>query len=64
LVCALVGLKGDRRLVKRFVEREIERMRTIKDRGRAARVASSPTWGRGEPAVRERAPPLSHTEEW
>ncbi len=41
----MVGQRGERRLVKRFAEREIERERAV--RGRGASGTTWPTRGRG-----------------
>jgi flagellar biosynthesis GTPase FlhF len=51
LVWAVVGRKGDKRLVKRFAEREVERMRMARGRGQAPRGSgrgpTGPVRGRG-----------------
>jgi hypothetical protein len=43
----VVGKKGERRLVKRFADREVERLRTMRGRGTAARKLAIPTRARG-----------------
>ncbi len=42
MVWAVVGHKGDKRLVKRFAEREMERVRAWRGRGRENRRVSAP----------------------
>ncbi len=54
LVWTVVGRKGDRRLVKRFADREIERMRAVRGRGRATRGMAPTTRDRETPVARGR----------
>ncbi len=50
LVWAVVCHKGDRRLLMRFADREIKRMRTTRGRG-ANRGAATPCMGQRQPAT-------------
>jgi hypothetical protein len=54
LVWAVIGRRGDKRLVKRFADREVDRTRVTRGRGRATRGVEPPTRGKGGQPTRGR----------
>jgi hypothetical protein len=58
LVWAVVGRKGEKRLVKMFADREVERLRAARGRGKVRSVMMATPWGRGGQGWRGRGGPL------